>query len=64
MTYEIIIRFTDGSKIILPNVKSCTWKNELGCLMVEINGYRQMFNLNSIMYVGRTFDLGEEVVSA
>lgn len=62
--YDIFIRFTDGSKIILPNVKSYTWKHDMGCLMAEINGYRQMFNLNSVMFVGRVFDLGEEVVSA
>lgn len=62
--YDIFIRFTDGSKIILPNVKNYTWKYDMGCLMVEINGYRQMFNLNSVMFVGRVFDLGEEVVSA
>lgn len=62
--YDIFIRFTDGSKIILPNVKSYTWKHDMGYLMVEINGYRQMFNLNSVMFVGRVFDLGEEVVSA
>lgn len=62
--YDIFIRFTDGSKIILPNVKSYTWKHDMGCLMVEINGYRQMFNLNSVMFVGCVFDLGEEVVSA
>lgn len=62
--FDIFIRFTDGSKMILPNVKSYTWNNNMNCLMVEINGYKQMFNLNSIMYVGRVFDLGEEVVSA
>ena len=62
--YDIFIRFTDGSKMILPNVKSYTWNKDLGCLMVDINGYKQRFNLTSIMYVGRVFDLGEEVVSA
>lgn len=62
--FDIFIRFTDGSKMILSNVKSYTWNNNMNCLMVEINGYKQMFNLNSVMYVGRVFDLGEEVVSA
>lgn len=62
--FDIFIRFTDGSKMILPNVKSYTWNKDLGCLIVDINGYKQMFSLTSIMYVGRVFDLGEEVVSA
>ena len=62
--YEILIRFIDGSKLILPNVTDYHWFSENGCLKVAINGYWQMFNLNSVMYVGRTFDLGEEVVSA
>ncbi len=64
VTYEILIRFIDGSKLILPNVTECRWLSEKGCLKVAINGYWQIFNLNSVMYVGRTFDLGEEVVSA
>lgn len=64
MTYELFIRFTDGSKIILPNVTEYIWDYEKGCLKVAINGYWQMFNLNSVMYVGRVFDLGEEIISA
>lgn len=64
MTYEIFIRFTDGSKIILPHVTEYRWDSEKGCLKVAINGYWQMFNLNSVMYVGRVFDLGEEIISA
>ena len=63
-TYEILIRFIDGSKIILPKVTEYKWDFEKSCLKVAINGYWQMFNLNSVMYIGRTFDLGEEVVSA
>lgn len=63
-TCEILIRFIDGSKLILSNVAEYQWLSERGCLKVTINGYWQMFNLNSVMYVGRTFDLGEEVVSA
>lgn len=61
MTYEILIRLTDGSKILLPNVTEYNWDSAKGCLKVVINGYWQMFNLNSVMYVGRTFDLGEAV---
>lgn len=64
VTYEILIRFIDGSKLILPNVTEYRWLSEKGCLKVAINGYWQIFNLNSVMYVGRTFDLGGEVVSA
>ena len=63
-TYEILIRFIDGSKLILSNVTNYCWLSEKGCLKVAINGYWQIFNLNSVMYVGRTFDLGEKVVSA
>lgn len=63
-TYEILIHFIDGSKLILPKVTEYNWDSGKGCLKVAINGYWQMFNLNSVMYVGRTFDLGEEVVSA
>lgn len=63
VTYEILIRFIDGSKLILPKVTEYYWLSEKGCLKVAINGYWQIFNLNSVMYVGRTFDLGEEVVS-
>ncbi len=61
MTYEILIRLTDGSKILLPNVTEYNWDSAKGCLKVAIHGYWQMFNLNSVMYVGRTFDLGEAV---
>lgn len=64
VTYEILIRFIDGSKLILSNVTEYHWLSEKGCLKVAINGYWQIFNLNSVMYAGRTFDLGEEVVSA
>ena len=63
-TYEILIRFIDGSKLILSNVTNYCWLSEKGCLKVAINGYWQIFNLNSVKYVGRTFDLGEKVVSA
>lgn len=64
MTYKLFIRFTDGSKIILPNVTKYNWDSEHGCLKVAVNDYWQMFNLNSVMYVGRVFDLGEEIISA
>ena len=60
--YEMLIRFIDGSKLILPNVTEYRWLSEKGCLKVAINGYWQIFNLNSVMYVGRTFDLGEGVL--
>lgn len=49
---------------ILPHVTEYRWDSEKGCLKVAINGYWQMFNLNSVMYVGRVFDLGEEIISA
>ena len=62
-TYEILIRFIDGSKLILPNVTEYRWLSEKGLLRVAINNYWQMFNLNSVMYVGRTCDLRDEVVS-
>ena len=62
--YEIIIRFIDGSKLILPNVTEYRWLSNESILRVAINNCWQMFNLNSVMYVGRTCDLGEEVVSA
>lgn len=64
MTYDIFIRFTDGSKIILSHVTEYKWDFENGCLKVAINNYWQRFNLNYVMYVGRVFDLGEEIISA
>lgn len=57
VTYDVEIKFTDGSKILLQKVSDYEVDNSDKCVSVMINGYRQFFNFDHIIYIGRVFDL-------
>ncbi len=55
MTVEIC--FTDNHKMILKNVRDYNWNGETHMLSVTVGDYRQFFNTDYVMYIGRREDL-------
>ncbi len=55
MTVEIC--FTDNHKMILKNVKGYNWNGETHMLSVTVGDYKQFFNTDYVMYIGRREDL-------
>lgn len=55
---KIKICFTDHRQMTLENVSDYSWNGETHLLSVTIGNYRQFFNTDHIMYVGRVEDLG------
>ena len=58
MTYELIIKFVDGTSKIINGVSGYEILKESSMVKVTKNGYNQFFNKDFVMYVGRTFDIG------
>lgn len=56
-TYKVRIAFIDSSQIELDNVSNYRINTGTGMVEVVIDGYRQFFNINKVLYVGRVKDL-------
>ncbi len=56
-TFPVIVKLADGEKLDLDHVSNYSINGEKRIADVEINGYRQFFNLDYVVYIGRAFDL-------
>lgn len=57
VSYSIVIAFKKGDKKIIHGVTNYSIDAENRYAKVEKNGYRQFFNFDEILYIGRKFDL-------
>lgn len=56
--FDMIIIFKDNSRMLIPNVSHYRWNESMGAVSVEIDGYRQFFNIDCIKCIGRVEDIG------
>lgn len=57
ITYELIIKFTDGEVMEIKGVSAYSYLPERACFVVEKNNYKQFFPAQTVKYLGRKFDL-------
>lgn len=57
MTYELEIKFINGSKMVLSGCSTYGYVQEKNIYYVVKNGYKILFNQNQILYIGRKFDI-------
>lgn len=58
-TNRIRVKFVDGSVMELSGVSSYGLDETNKFAYLVINGYRQFFNFDHVLYIGRVFDLYE-----
>lgn len=60
-TYNIKIKLVDGEEVILENVTGFSSNSDTKIVRVDFEtGYRALFNMVFVKYIGRTFDLNRE----
>lgn len=50
--YKVIVCFANGEKILLNDVTDYSVNSDKKLINVIINGYKQIFNLNFVSYIG------------
>ncbi len=59
VTYGVRVCLDGGQKFEFENVTEYGINEETRAVYVCVNGYRQFFNFDRVLYVGRIFDLDE-----
>lgn len=57
--YGVTVKLDDGEVIEFDRASDYGFYKEKGVLFVTVNGYDQLFNLDHVLYIARTFDLEE-----
>lgn len=58
MVFKVLIKFTDGTELIINGVSDFyVLADHDNLIAIEKNGYRQFINKDYIFYIGREFDL-------
>ena len=59
-TYTVLVKFSDGTEMEIKNASGYSLRVEDRFISVEVNKYRQFFNMDSVMFIGRKYDLRGE----
>lgn len=54
---KVRVYLTNGEVIEFDNASNYSVNKENHVLLVEVNGYRQIFNMDYVIFVGRAIDI-------